>query len=78
MNEAEAVVVRRIFEMARDGMGKAGIARRLNTEGSPCLRAEQGRPSARSPSSVREALFRPLYRGEHAGGAVRCRGAGAA
>ena len=50
--------------MARDGMGKALIAKTLNAEGALCPRAQQGRANAWSPSSVYEVLFRPLYRGE--------------
>ena len=60
---AEAAIVRRIFEMARDGVGKALIAKTLNAEGALCPRAQQGRANAWSPSSVYEVLFRPLYRG---------------
>jgi hypothetical protein len=52
------------FEMARDGIGKAAVAKRLNADGAVCPRAQQGRPSAWSPSSVNELLSRPLYRGE--------------
>jgi DNA invertase Pin-like site-specific DNA recombinase len=43
INEAEAAIVRRIFEMARDGIGKALIAKTLNAEGATSPRSQQGR-----------------------------------
>ncbi|MCX6539238.1 MAG: recombinase family protein [Acidobacteria bacterium] len=64
VNEAEAGIIRRIFELAAAGYGKKRIAKTLNDEGAPCPRAQQGRPTSWSPSSVFEALARPLYRGE--------------
>src|SRR5689334_15084252 len=63
INEAEAAIVRRIFQMCADGVGKIRIAKRLNAEGALAPRAQQGRPSAWCASSVREVLYRPLYRG---------------
>lgn len=60
---ARAAVVRRIFALCAQGYGKVAIAKRLNSEGAPAPRAQQGRPNARAPSSVREALYRDLYRG---------------
>lgn len=62
--EPEAEVVRRIFALCADGAGYPRIARLLNDEGAPAPRAQQGRPGGWAPSSVREVLFRPLYRGE--------------
>ena len=64
LNEDEAAVVRRIFELAREGLGQKRIALRLNAEHALTPRAQQGRPSAWAPSSVHEVLFRELYRGE--------------
>ena len=64
INEDEAGVVRRIFRLYAEGNGLKPIARQLNTERAPCPRAQQGRPSGWAPSSVREVLHRPLYRGE--------------
>lgn len=63
INEGEAAVVRRIFEMAAGGLGKKAIAKRLNTDGAVCPRAQQGRPRGWTPSSVFEVLNRPLYSG---------------
>jgi site-specific DNA recombinase len=61
INDAEAAVVRQIFEWCAAGAGLTRITKRLNADG---LRAQQGRPTAWAPSSVREVLLRPLYRGE--------------
>ena len=60
----EAAVVRQIFELAAVGVGYTGIAKRLNSEGAPCPRAQRNRPAGWAPSSVREVLLRPIYRGE--------------
>jgi site-specific DNA recombinase len=64
INEREASTVRRIFEMSAAGQGVRAIAKRLNAEGEPAPRAQQGRPVSWSPSSIWELLRRPLYRGE--------------
>lgn len=63
VNETEAAVVRRIFELAAGGMGMSAIARRLNAERQPAPRAQQDRPHGWAPSSVREVLHRDRYRG---------------
>ena len=63
IHEAQAAVVRRIFEMAADGAGVKKIGKTLNAERLACPRAQQGRPNGWAPSSVRSALFRTLYRG---------------
>lgn len=64
INPGEAAVVRRIFERCAEGAGLTRITKELNAEGAPAPRAQQGRPIAWAPSSVREVLLRPLYRGE--------------
>lgn len=64
INESEAAVVRRIFELAAAGLGQRRIALQLNEDAVPAPRAQRGRPSAWSPSSIHEVLRRPLYRGE--------------
>jgi site-specific DNA recombinase len=64
LNEREAAIVRRIFEMCAGGKGLKTIAITLNDEGAVSPRAQQGRPQGWAPSSVRELLYRPLYRGE--------------
>jgi len=63
INEAEAGIVRRIFQLAADGVGQKRIARRLNEEGVATPRAQQGRPAAWVLSSVHQVLRRELYRG---------------
>ena len=57
-------MVRRIFQLCAEGKGITPIAKQLNAECAPCPRAQQGRPSGWAPSSVRDVLHRPLYRGE--------------
>ena len=63
VNEAEAAVVRRIFALCAQGVGYRAIAYRLNDEAAPAPTAQQGRPVGWASSSVREVLFRELYRG---------------
>lgn len=63
INEAEAIVVRRIFTLASEGHGFTTITKTLNAEGAPSPRPQRGRPAAWAPSSVREVLHRSLYRG---------------
>jgi DNA invertase Pin-like site-specific DNA recombinase len=64
VNEAEAEIVREIFTRYAHGQGFRAIAFALNAVGAPSPRAQQSRPSGWCPSSVREVLNRPLYRGE--------------
>lgn len=63
INDGEAAIVRRIFDMCAKGHGRISIAKRLNAEHAPCPRAQQSRVHAWAPSSVREVLNRELYRG---------------
>jgi site-specific DNA recombinase len=63
INDREAAVVRRIFELAALGLGLRAIAHTLNAESQPAPRAQKGRPDGWAPSSVREVLDRSLYRG---------------
>src|SRR6266849_804563 len=63
INEPEAEVIRRIFELSATGVGFATIAKRLNDAGALAPRPRAGRVRAWAPSSVREILFRDLYRG---------------
>ena len=64
INEAEAAVIRRIFELTAAGVSQIGIAKRLNAEGAPAPRAQRARPQAWAPSSVHEVLHRRRYCGE--------------
>ena len=59
----EAAVVRQVFALCANGRGQKAIAKQLNAEGARAPRAQQGRPRAWAPSSVREVLFRERYRG---------------
>ena len=59
INEEQALVVRRIFELYASGSGMVTIAHRLNDEG---VKPPRGRGWA--PSGIREMLYRPLYRGK--------------
>ena len=64
INEVEAAVVRRIFQLSAEGAGLTRITKTLNDEGAAAPRSQQGRPKAWVGSSVRAVLLRPLYRGE--------------
>src|SRR5690606_23637097 len=63
INADEAAVVRRMFELCASGYGLTRLTKTLNAEGHPAPRAQQGRPRAWAPSSVRAVLLRPLYAG---------------
>lgn len=65
INEAEAAVVRKIFELSAGGTGFTRIAKLLNAERALCPRPRgSGRPAGWAPSSIREILRRAVYRGE--------------
>jgi site-specific DNA recombinase len=64
VNETEAVVVRRIFDLCAAGTGYTRIAKLLNAEQALTPRPKQDRPSAWAPSSVKEILDRRTYLGE--------------
>jgi site-specific DNA recombinase len=61
VNEEQAAVVRRIFELCAGGKGFTRIAKALNQDGVTPPRGD-GRGWA--PTAVREMLYRPLYRGQ--------------
>ena len=61
--EPEAEIVREIFARYGRGEGLIAIAKALNAERKPSPRAQRGRPSGWSPSSIRALLLRPTYRG---------------
>jgi site-specific DNA recombinase len=64
INDTEAAVVRQVFDLSAAGYGVKAIAKRLNDDGAPSPRAQQGRSRTWAPSSVREVLHRTVYRGE--------------
>ena len=76
VNEAEAALVRRIFELCAQGRGLLKTARTLNAEGveNPSGQ-DRSRPSKRvgswSTSGLRAILHRELYRGRVVYGATR-------
>ncbi len=59
INESQAAVVRRIFEMFQERMGLSRIAKQLNEEQISPPRGNTGW----CPTAIREILLRPLYRG---------------
>jgi hypothetical protein len=61
---SEAAVIRRIFQLCAEGHGVKAIAKRLNADGAPSPRAQLGRSRTWAPTSVRDVLYRPAYRGE--------------
>jgi len=62
ISEAQAVIVRRIFEMYTAGLGITRIAKALNAEHIPAPRHERRR-GGWAPTAIREILHRELYRG---------------
>src|ERR1700756_3711233 len=64
INEQEASVVKRIFEMSARGVSLKKIAKTLNREGIRPPRSRSGRPNTWCPTAVRAMLKRELYKGE--------------
>ena len=65
INEKEAVVIRRIFEMSASGQSLKTIAKTLNHEYVPSPRPRSGNNYATwSPTCIREMLRRDLYVGK--------------
>jgi site-specific DNA recombinase len=64
INETEAAVIRRIFDLCALGVGYTRIAKLLNVEHAPAPRPKQGRPTGWAPTSVKEILDRETYHGE--------------
>jgi site-specific DNA recombinase len=61
VNEAEASIVREIFELYASGLGITKVAKQLNDRGVPAPRQN---PLGWSPCAIREMLRRPLYHGQ--------------
>ena len=64
INEAEAEVVRNIFQWFAAGRGYSAIAKTLNEIGALAPRPRRGPVYGWDRSSIREVLHRPLYRGD--------------
>jgi hypothetical protein len=64
INPTEAQIVRDMYTRYSEGHGVRSIAEHLNRSGVPSPRAQQGRPSGWSASTVKAVLERPLYRGQ--------------
>jgi site-specific DNA recombinase len=63
INESEAAVIRRVFELSAAGHGVKAITKMLNADGLLSPRAQRGRSQSWAPSSVREVLRKDIYRG---------------
>ena len=63
INEAQAAIVREIFDRYAAGEGYARIAKALNAVHASSPRPTEHKPAGWSPSSVRCVLRRDLYRG---------------
>jgi site-specific DNA recombinase len=65
VNEGEAVIVRRIFEMSAAGAALKTIAKTLNLERIPAPRPRTGQPAGGwCPTAVREMLYNERYIGK--------------
>jgi len=71
VNEAEAAVVCRIFELAANGLGLLRIAKTLNDAGALSPESRRGTRDGWATTSVREILRRDLYRGRLVYGKTR-------
>ncbi len=64
VNDTEAAIIRRIFDLCAAGNGYSRITKLLNAERALAPRPQQGRPRGWSPSTVYKVLHRSLYHGE--------------
>ena len=64
INESEAAVVRRIFELSASGVSLKTIAKTLNADCVAAPRARAGRRPTWCPTAIRAMLKRELYKGE--------------
>ncbi len=64
INQREAAVVKRIFEMSASGVSLKNIAKTLNAEGIEAPRPRTGRRGTWCQTAVRAMLKRELYKGE--------------
>jgi site-specific DNA recombinase len=71
VNEAEAVIVRRIYNECLAGRGLKQIAHRLNHEGIPAPSAGRRGSGSWAPSAVRTILLNIRYRGVYLHGRIK-------
>ncbi|MFZ0634682.1 MAG: recombinase family protein, partial [Candidatus Acidiferrales bacterium] len=64
INESEAVIVRRIFELSAGGVSQKAIAKKLNAECVQAPRPRAGRRPTWCPTAIRAMLKREIYKGE--------------
>ena len=65
INDSEAAVVRRIFEMFASGISLKKIAKILNSECVPAPRSKSKNRGTWCPTAIRAMLKRELYKGEY-------------
>ena len=65
INESEAAVIRRIFEMFASGVSLKKIAKILNSEWVPAPRSKSKNRGTWCPTAIRAMLKRELYKGEY-------------
>ncbi len=64
VNDSEAEIVLRIFQLSAGGLSLKGITKILNAEGIPSPRPRKGREAAGwCPSAIREMLYNSRYAG---------------
>lgn len=73
INEAQAVIVRRIFTMSAAGTGFSRLAKLLNVENALAPKPKRGHSPGWTPSTVRVILNRRLYLGEAVWGRTKKR-----
>ncbi len=71
VNEAEAEIVRRIFELYLEDLGIKAIAHRLNAEGVRAPSAGRRGSGSWAPGAVRTVLLNPRYRGVYVHGRIK-------
>jgi site-specific DNA recombinase len=71
VNEVEAAIVRRIFDMNLSGMGLKAIAHALNAEGVRAPAAGRRGSGSWAGSAIRAMLLNPRYRGTYVHGRVK-------
>jgi site-specific DNA recombinase len=71
VNDAEAPIVRRIYDEYLTGRGHKQIAHRLNAEGVPAPAAGRRGSGSWAPGAIRTILLNPRYRGVYLHGRIK-------